>query len=284
MTRNIAIAFIGYGEVGQLFARQLRDEAGIAVSAYDLKLADATARQPLVAAAAESGVRLAPSAREAAAGAALVFSAVTASAAEEVAHEAAHWLADGQVLVDLNSAAPETKRRCAAALGARQDAYVEAAVMAPVAQPGIRVPILTGGPKAVDVTERLNGLGFRARAVSDGIGRASATKLCRSLVIKGLEALMIDCARASAHWGVADDVFRLARPDVSLRRLRPTGAGHGPARRTARHPPCGGDARGGRHARRHGTAGGPGAGHRRQPRAQGAGRTSRLTRADRPVI
>lgn len=207
MTRNIAIAFIGYGEVGQLFARQLRDEAGIAVSAYDLKLADATARQPLVAAAAESGVRLAPSAREAAAGAALVFSAVTASAAEEVAHEAAHWLADGQVLVDLNSAAPETKRRCAAALGARQDAYVEAAVMAPVAQPGIRVPILTGGPKAVDVTERLNGLGFRARAVSDGIGRASATKLCRSLVIKGLEALMIDCARASAHWGVADDVF-----------------------------------------------------------------------------
>ena len=207
MTRNIAIAFIGYGEVGQLFARQLRDDAGIAVSAYDLKLADATARQPLVAAAAESGVRLAPSAREAGAGAALVFSAVTASSAEEVAHEAARWLADGQVLVDLNSAAPETKRRCAAALGARQDAYVEAAVMAPVAQPGIRVPILTGGPRAVDVTERLNGLGFRARAVSDGIGRASATKLCRSIVIKGLEALMIDCARASAHWGVADDVF-----------------------------------------------------------------------------
>lgn len=207
MSRNIAIAFIGFGEVGQLFARQLREETGTAVSAFDLKLADMAAREPLVRAAEASGVRLASSAREAAAGASVVFSAVTASAAEDVAREAATWLRDDQVLVDLNSASPETKRRCAQALEEKGLAYVEAAVMAPVAQPGIRVPILTGGARAVDISERLNDLGFRTRAVSDTIGRASATKLCRSIVIKGLEALMIDCARASRHWGVQDDVF-----------------------------------------------------------------------------
>ncbi len=207
MTRNIAIAFIGYGEVGQLFSRQLREDAGLAVSAYDVKIDDPVAREPLVRAAAAAGVRLAASAREAAAGADLVLSAVTASAAEDVAREAAGWLAEGQVLVDLNSASPDTKRRCAQALQARGLDYVEAAVMAPVAQPGIRVPMLTGGPKAQAVSERLNGLGFRTRAVSETIGRASATKLCRSIVIKGLEALMIDCARASANWQVQDDVF-----------------------------------------------------------------------------
>lgn len=207
MSRNIAIAFIGFGEVGQLFARQLREETGTMVSAFDLKLDDKAAREPLVRAAEASGVRLASSAREAAAGASVVFSAVTASAAEDVARDAATWLRDDQVLVDLNSASPETKRRCAQALEEKGLAYVEAAVMAPVAQPGIRVPILTGGARAVDISERLNGLGFRARAVSDTIGRASATKLCRSIVIKGLEALMIDCARASDHWGVQEDVF-----------------------------------------------------------------------------
>lgn len=207
MSRNIAIAFIGFGEVGQLFSRQLREETGAAVSAFDLKLADMAAREPLVRAAEASGVRLASSAREAADGASVVFSAVTASAAEDVARDAATWLRDDQVLVDLNSASPETKRRCAQALEEKGLAYVEAAVMAPVAQPGIRVPILTGGARAVDISERLNDLGFRTRAVSDTIGRASATKLCRSIVIKGLEALMIDCARASHHWGVQEDVF-----------------------------------------------------------------------------
>lgn len=207
MSRNIAIAFIGFGEVGQLFARQLREETGAAVSAFDLKLADASQREPLVRAAEAAGVRLAPSAREAAAGATLVFSAVTASAAEDVARDAATWLGDEQVLVDLNSASPETKRRCAQALADRGLAYVEAAVMAPVAQPGIRVPILTGGARAAEVSDQLNGLGFRTRAVSETVGRASATKLCRSIVIKGLEALMIDCARASDHWGVQEDVF-----------------------------------------------------------------------------
>ncbi len=207
MTRNIAIAFIGFGEVGQLFARQLREEAGVAVSAYDLKFADPDAGAPLRRAAEAAGVRAAGSARDAAAGAGVVFSAVTASAAEDVAADAAEWLAPGQVLVDLNSASPDTKRRCAQALEVRGLDYVEAAVMAPVAQPGIRVPILAGGRRAAEVSDLLNGLGFRTRAVSETVGRASATKLCRSIVIKGLEALMIDCARASAHWDVQDDVF-----------------------------------------------------------------------------
>jgi 3-hydroxyisobutyrate dehydrogenase-like beta-hydroxyacid dehydrogenase len=207
MTRNIAIAFIGFGEVGQLFARQLREEAGVAVSAYDLKFDDPAARPSLAQAALSAGVHVAGSARAAAAGADVVFSAVTASSAEDVAIDAAGWLAEGQVLVDLNSASPDTKRRCALALDARGRDFVEAAVMAPVAQPGIRVPILTGGRRAAEVSELLNGLGFQTRAVSDTVGRASATKLCRSIVIKGLEALMIDCARASAHWQVQDDVF-----------------------------------------------------------------------------
>jgi 3-hydroxyisobutyrate dehydrogenase-like beta-hydroxyacid dehydrogenase len=45
------------------------------------------------------------------------------------------------------------------------------------------------------------------RPVSTQPGRASATKLCRSIMIKGIEALIIDCAVAASKWGVESEVF-----------------------------------------------------------------------------
>lgn len=207
MTTTIRLGFIGYGEVGQLFSKQLLGVPGVSISAFDIKLADPAAAAPLIRAAGESGVTLAPTMVDAASGCDIVFSAVTASSAEEVAREAARCLKPGQVLFDINSASPDTKGRAAAALAEAGLDYVEGAVMAPVLQPGIRVSILTGGAKAAAVTGRLNALGMNLRQVSDRIGRASATKLCRSIMIKGLEALIIDSTRASRHWGVSEDVF-----------------------------------------------------------------------------
>lgn len=222
---NTRIAFIGYGEVGQLFARQLIREAEAGISAYDIKLDRPETASPLREQAARDGVRLAGSAAEAAAGAELVFSAVTASSAETVAREAAGYLRPGQILFDINSASPETKTRCAAGLAASGLDYVEGAVMAPVAEPGIRVSILTGGAKAAPLSARLNALGMNLRPVAETIGRASATKLCRSIMIKGLEALIIDSTRASRHWGVSEDVFAsLAQtfPSIDWQRLAET--------------------------------------------------------------
>ena len=83
------------------------------------------------------------------------------------------------------------------ACGAR---YVEGAVMAPVPGPDLKVPILAGGPAARDAAEILNGLGMNVKAVTTEPGRASAMKLCRSIMIKGWEALLVDCAAAARHW------------------------------------------------------------------------------------
>ena len=207
MRKPEKLAFVGYGEVGRLFSQQLRDLHGIAISAYDIKLADEDAAKPLIEAAEKSGVTLAAGASEAAVGADIVISAVTASAAEEVARQAIRYLTADQIFFDINSAAPARKARCGEALAVAGLSYVEGAVMAPVLAPGIRVPILTGGARAGELTEALTGLGMNLRAVSERIGRASATKLCRSIMIKGIEALIIDSARASAHWGVSEDVF-----------------------------------------------------------------------------
>lgn len=201
-----AIAFIGFGEVGQTFSRGLLANDGVAIRAYDLLFgSDAGAR--LEAAAQELGVVRAPSAQEACSNATFVFSAVTADRAEAVATEAAVWLKPGQVFVDVNSAAPSTKQRAAQAVTASGADYVEAAVMAPVLKPGLKVAILSGGPQAQAASEVLNELGMSLTPVSEVYGRASAMKLCRSIVIKGLEALMVDCAAACEAWDVKDPVF-----------------------------------------------------------------------------
>ncbi len=201
-----AIAFIGFGEVGQTFSRGLLANDGVAIRAYDLLFgSDAGAR--LEAAAQELGVVRAPSAQEACSNATFVFSAVTADRAEAVATEAAVWLKPGQVFVDVNSAAPSTKQRAAQAVTASGADYLEAAVMAPVLKPGLKVAILSGGPQAQAASEALNQLGMNLTPVSEVYGRASAMKLCRSIVIKGLEALMVDCAAACEAWDVKDPVF-----------------------------------------------------------------------------
>jgi 3-hydroxyisobutyrate dehydrogenase-like beta-hydroxyacid dehydrogenase len=200
------IAFIGFGEVGQTFSRGLMANGASGIRAYDLLFGSA-AGQRLVDAARQIGVDRGASPAEACAQAEFVFSAVTADRAEAVASEAAVWLKPGQIFVDVNSAAPSTKQRAAKAVEASGAAYVEAAVMAPVLKPGLKVAILAGGPRAQAAADILNGLGMNLTPVSEAFGRASAMKLCRSIVIKGLEALMVDCAAACETWEVKDPVF-----------------------------------------------------------------------------
>jgi len=194
------IAFIGYGEVGQLFAREFAAKAA-AVAVYDVKPDAAFA-----ATAARDNVRLAATPAEAVEAADIVISAVTADQAVAAARSAAPALRPGPIYVDLNSVSPRTKRAVAAELRQGVD-FVEFAVMSPVAGKGIASPILAGGPRAAEVAERLNPLGMKIDPVSDEIGVASATKLCRSIVIKGLEAIMVDLNLAAERAGVMPAVL-----------------------------------------------------------------------------
>ena len=180
------------------------------------------------------GVICSASADAACRGADIVVSAVTADRAEAVAADTARFLTAGQIYLDVNSASPSTKTRAAAAVNASGASYVEAAVMAAVKEPGIRVPILAGGPAAEIAATRLNALGMNITPVAHEYGRASAIKLCRSIMIKGIEALMVDCARASRHWDVERDVYgSLGQTFPSIDLVGPRGQ-HGRAGGNAR--------------------------------------------------
>jgi 3-hydroxyisobutyrate dehydrogenase-like beta-hydroxyacid dehydrogenase len=208
VTRNTTtIAFIGFGEVGKRFSRDLIANEGVCIAAYDIIAEDPARRPALEEAARGIGVACCTSANSACHGAGIVISAVTADKTEAVAADAARFLTAGQLYLDVNSASPSTKKRAAAAVNKSGASYVEGAVMAAVLQPGIRVPILAGGPAAGAAAARLNKFGMNLTPVASEYGRASAIKLCRSIMIKGIEALILDCAPASRHWDVEREVF-----------------------------------------------------------------------------
>jgi 3-hydroxyisobutyrate dehydrogenase-like beta-hydroxyacid dehydrogenase len=137
----------------------------------------------------------------------LVISAVTASNTLAVAEEAARFLQPGAVFLDLNSASPGTKQKAGAAVDARGAHYVEAGVMTSVPPYGIQVPMLLGGAKAGELAPLLVAGGCNARVVSDKLGVASAIKMSRSVMIKGLEALVIESYVNARAYGVEDHVL-----------------------------------------------------------------------------
>ena len=203
-----AIGVIGYGEVGKIFSAGLRGKSGVAsVSAWDLKFANAASQAAEHAHAAHAGVEAQASMQALCAAGDLIISAVTASNTLMVAEEAARHIRAGSVFLDLNSASPGTKQQAAALIDAAGAHYVEAGVMTSVPPYGIRVPMLLGGAHAATLAGRLVDWGMDAKAVSDQLGVASAIKMCRSVMIKGLEALVIESYATARAFGVEDHVL-----------------------------------------------------------------------------
>jgi 3-hydroxyisobutyrate dehydrogenase-like beta-hydroxyacid dehydrogenase len=199
------IALIGYGEVGRILAEDLRAQ-GHAVSACDLKL-DSAYGQPLREHAAAQGVALTDRAATAVQGAELVISAVTASQAVPVAQSCAAALVRDAYFLDLNSASPGAKIKAAGIVDAAGGRYVEGAVMTSVPPHRSQVPLLLGGPHAAALQPLLTALGFKPQVHSAELGVASATKMCRSVVVKGLEAMLIESFTTARHYGVEDAVI-----------------------------------------------------------------------------
>lgn len=201
------IGLLGFGEVGRRFAADLRAaDARCEIEVFDLLLHRAAAGEAMRRYAATHRIDLAPDAGTLGS-CELVFSAVTADQTLAAARSVAACPLSGALFIDLNSAAPVTKIECAAVIADAGGRYVEAAVMTAVPPFGIRVPMLLGGAHAPRAEQVLASMGFAARTVSTDLGIASAIKLCRSVVIKGLEALVVESFTAARALGVEAQVL-----------------------------------------------------------------------------
>lgn len=201
------VALVGFGEAGETFARAA-GWRGV-TRAWDVL-------PERRAAMARAGVETADTVAEALGGRAFLLSLVTADQALDAACHYAQLLPDGALWCDMNSVSPNTKRQAAAVIEAVGGRYVDVAVMAPVDK-GMAVPLLLSGPHALAAQPLLEALGFtNIRVVGEEVGRASAIKMIRSVMVKGLEALSDECASAAEAAGVFDEV--MASLDASERK------------------------------------------------------------------
>lgn len=203
---DLHIALVGYGEVGKIFAAELIAR-GARVSFFDILLADEQAGAAMRAHAASLGATACDTLAAALDGAQLAISAVTASSTLAVAEEAAKSIRPGQFFLDLNSASPTTKQTSARLIDAAGGYYVEAAVMGSVPPYGIKVPIILGGSKREALARLLAPADMRMELGVAEVGVASAVKMCRSIMIKGLEALTVECMLTARRYGVEDQVL-----------------------------------------------------------------------------
>jgi len=200
------VALLGLGEVGTVLARDLGALPGVSLAAWDVAFRDSAS----VPARSATALGIPPCAGvvEAVRDADLVISAVTAANDVAAAGAAAPGIPPGCWFLDLNSAAPGQKRAAAELIDTAGGRYVEAAVMSPIMPKRLAAPMLLGGRDAVDFVDFAGPLGFTGlEPYSETVGPASATKLCRSVVIKGVEALLAESMLTARSWGVEGPVL-----------------------------------------------------------------------------
>jgi 3-hydroxyisobutyrate dehydrogenase-like beta-hydroxyacid dehydrogenase len=199
-----AICFIGFGEAGQAIAAGLRETGAERISAWDI-LFPQPEGEKLRQAAEAIGVRCANSAADAVRGAEIVISAVTAASSVEAAQSVRAHLAGQPFFLDINSVSPGRKQETARLLGDAAG-FVDVAVLAPIHPARHQTPMLIAGRDAHAIAPTLSALGMRITIAGTEIGAAAAIKMVRSVMIKGIEALTLECFLAAARAGVIDEV------------------------------------------------------------------------------
>jgi len=190
------IGFIGFGEAGSTIARGLKSAGLERIFAYDIK--------PKTSDVAT----IVGSPRELAASAEIIFSAVTSSSALDAARQNAPYLTTRHTYADINSVSPALKQDIDRVVSATGASFVEVAVMAPVSPYAHKVPMLLGGPGARRFAETMTPFGMRMEILEGAnVGSAAAVKMCRSIVVKGIEALLFECVMAATTFGADDLVF-----------------------------------------------------------------------------
>ena len=214
--------FIGFGEAGQAIACGLRGAGVEQIAAWDILFPQA-AGATLLHAAAAIGVRCAASAAEAVRGAKIVVSAVTAASSVEAAQSVKAHLAGTPFFLDINSVSPARKQETAKLLGDTAR-YIDVGVIAPIHPARHQTPMLLAGSHAAAVAPLLAALGMRVTVAGAKIGAAAAIKMVRSVMLKGIEALTLECFLAAARAGVVDEVAASMKhnyPDLDWSKLIP---------------------------------------------------------------
>jgi 3-hydroxyisobutyrate dehydrogenase-like beta-hydroxyacid dehydrogenase len=183
------VAVLGLGEAGSLLASDLA-RGGDEVHGYDPSPVSMI-----------HGVNRHETPESAVAGCSLVLAVTPSSQARTVLASVAELLDDGDVYADLSTGPPNLKEELAGVVAGRSASFVDVALMSAVPGHGLRTPALASGSGAEMYAGLINARGGRVEVVGERAGEAAARKLLRSIVMKGLAALLIESTQAATRYG-----------------------------------------------------------------------------------
>ncbi len=214
-----SIGLIGFGEAGQAFTKGWRKVSPhLEISTFDIKVTG-----PEADAKREDFRKASVDGQEDIGGLAgrHLFSLVTADQARIASTSAAPHVGEDAFFFDANSCAPQTKSASAEIIEATGGRYVDVAIMSPVHPKLHRSPLLISGPHAEEAALFLQSLDMDATIVPGEVGMASSIKMVRSIMMKGLEAVMLECVLAGRATGVDErvlDSLDVTYPDFDFRK------------------------------------------------------------------
>ncbi|MGG0251693.1 NAD(P)-binding domain-containing protein [Peribacillus frigoritolerans] len=203
--KGLRVGIIGFGEVGQVFAKGLLEKTKH-VFIYDILLEK---NKNLITDKINNiGVQAVDGIEQIGECCTLIISLVNSSASEVVAAEVAKGIRKGTVFLDLTTSTPLVKSKSEKIIVSNGGIYVDASIMGTVATEQQQVPLLIAGEQSVKVQALLNSLGFNCQAINHPNGGAASIKLLRSIFMKGLEALILETMITAKNYGVSDEVMQ----------------------------------------------------------------------------
>jgi 3-hydroxyisobutyrate dehydrogenase-like beta-hydroxyacid dehydrogenase len=145
--------------------------------------------------------------REAVVDADVVLAVTAAHDADTALRQALDAIPRTALYADLSTSSAVQERHLAGIADARGLRFADVALMSTVPGTGIQTPQLASGSGAERYAELLGPLGAAVTVVGVEAGDAAARKLLRSVLMKGLAALVIESLRAGQAAGLGDWVW-----------------------------------------------------------------------------
>ncbi len=206
--KQLRLGLIGYGEVGSTLGKGLREQGLASIASYDKYAFDGPFSALIQNRARDAGVELVASPEALAARVDLIIGVTPGAACLESAEAFNRHLGPRHVFVDIASATPKVKQGVAERLRSSGARVADGSIMGSPHTDGYRIPILASGPAAQPFHELMAPWGMQIEPLESALGTASGIKILRSVIAKGLEALLVEFALGARRYGIDEVVLK----------------------------------------------------------------------------
>lgn len=200
------LGLLGFGEAAVRLSRDFSAAGFTGILAYSRSGAKARPGDRLHQRAQDAGVKLVKTVGTLAKKSDVIIVLTPGKSALPALKKIRKYLRPEHLYVDASSNSASNMEKAAAIVG-NAAKFVDASIMGPVDIMGIKVPFVASGPNAAAFRDLMVPHGMVINVVGTSPGDASAMKLIRSVLMKGLAALLLETMEAARRRNILDEVI-----------------------------------------------------------------------------